>query len=57
MRFASNLNKHLEPFRAKRNELASQESYVKDVLNDGGKRVRVIAQETMKEVREAMQLP
>ncbi len=57
MRFASNLNKHLEPFRNKRNELSSQESYVKDVLNDGGKRARVIAQETMKEVREAMQLP
>ncbi|HCK65984.1 MAG TPA: tryptophan--tRNA ligase [Anaerolineae bacterium] len=57
LRFANNLNKHLEPFRAKRNELASQESYVKDVLNDGGKRARVIAQETMSEVREAMQLP
>ena len=57
MRFANNLNKHLEPFRNKRNELASQESYVKDVLHDGGKRARVIAQETMKEVREAMQLP
>lgn len=57
LRFAGNLNKHLEPFRAKRNELASQESYIKDVLNDGGKRARTIAQETMKEVREAIQLP
>jgi len=26
-------------------------------LNDGAKRARVIAQETMREVREAMQLP
>ncbi len=57
MRLAANLNKSLEPFRAKRNELASQESYVQDVLNDGGKRARVIAQQTMVEVREAMQLP
>lgn len=57
LRFANNLNKHLEPFRAKRNELASQESYVKDVLNDGAKRAGAIAKETMKEVREAMQLP
>jgi tryptophanyl-tRNA synthetase len=57
MRFANNLNKHLEPFRAKRNELASQESYVKDILNDGGKRARVIAQQPMSEVREAMELP
>jgi tryptophanyl-tRNA synthetase len=57
LRFAANLNKHLEPFRAKRAELASQESYVKDVLADGGKRARTIAQQTMVEVREAMQLP
>ena len=57
LRFAANLNKNLEPFRAKRAELASQGSYVQDVLNDGGKRARVIAQQTMAEVREAMQLP
>ncbi|MFN3491825.1 MAG: tryptophan--tRNA ligase [Anaerolineales bacterium] len=57
MRFAANLNKHLEPFRAKRNELASQESYVKDVLHDGAKRAGAIAKETMRQVREAMQLP
>ncbi len=57
LRFANNLNKHLEPFRAKRIELASQEGYVQDVLNDGAKRARTIAQKTMVEVREAMQLP
>ncbi len=57
LRLANNLNKHLEPFRAKRAELASNESYVKDVLNDGAKRARAIAQKTMGEVREAMQLP
>jgi tryptophanyl-tRNA synthetase len=56
-RFAANLNKHLEPFRAKRTELASKPDYVNDVLNDGAKRARVIAQQTMEEVREAMQLP
>lgn len=57
LRYANNLNKNLEPFRAKRTELASQESYVQDVLNDGAKRARTIAQQTMVEVREAMQLP
>jgi tryptophanyl-tRNA synthetase len=57
LRYANNLNKNLEPFRAKRAELASQGSYVQDVLNDGAKRARAIAQETMVEVREAMQLP
>ena len=56
-RFAANLNKHLEPFRAKRAELASKPDYVTDVLNDGGKRARAIAQQTMVEVREAMALP
>ena len=55
--FAKNLNKHLEPFRAKRAELEAQESYVKDVLNDGGKRAGEIAKQTMAEVREAMDLP
>ncbi|GAB4453117.1 MAG: tryptophan--tRNA ligase [Anaerolineales bacterium] len=56
-RFAANLNRHLEPFRAKRAELASQPDLVRDVLNDGAKRARVIAQKTMEEVREAIQLP
>jgi tryptophanyl-tRNA synthetase len=56
-RFAANLNKHLEPFRTKRAELASRPGYVTEVLNDGASRARVIAQETMREVREAMQLP
>lgn len=57
LRFANNLNKHLEPFRAKRAELESKTDYVRDVLNDGAKRARAIAQKTMEEVREAMQLP
>ena len=55
--FANNLNKHLEPFRAKRAELASRGSYVQDVLNDGSTRARTIAQKTIAEVREAMALP
>jgi len=55
--FATNLNKHLEPFRAKRAELASKPDYITDVLNDGAKRARTIAQQTMVEVREAMSLP
>jgi tryptophanyl-tRNA synthetase len=57
LRFANNLNKHLEPFRAKRAQLASNPNYIQDVLQDGAKRARVIAEQTMVEVREAMQLP
>ncbi len=55
--FAKNLNKHLEPFRTKRAELEKKPGYVDDVLHDGAKRARVIAEQTMKEVREAIQLP
>jgi len=55
--YAKNLNKHLEPFRAKRAELASKPDLVPDVLNDGAKRARAIADKTIAEVRDAMQLP
>jgi len=55
--FAKNLNAHLEPFRAKRAELESQPTYVQDILDAGAQRARVIAQQTMTEVREAMALP
>lgn len=57
LRFAASLNQALEPFRAKRAELAAQPGYIRDVLQDGGKRARAIAEQTMVEVREAMQLP
>ena len=57
LRFANNLNKHLEPFRAKRAELASDPNKIQDILHDGAKRARAIAEQTMSEVREAMQLP
>ena len=57
MRFAANLNKSLEPFRTKRAELDVKPDLVQDVLNDGAKRARAIAQQTMTEVREAIQLP
>jgi tryptophanyl-tRNA synthetase len=54
---AKNLNNHLEPFRAKRAEFAARPGYIQDVLDDGARRARTIAQKTMEEVREAMQLP
>jgi tryptophanyl-tRNA synthetase len=56
-RLASNLNTHLEPFRAKRAELTSRPGDVQEVLIDGAKRARLIARKTMEEVREAIQLP
>lgn len=54
---AKNLNQSLEPLRARRAEFAAQPGYVQDVLRDGARRACVIAEQTMKEVREAIQLP
>ncbi len=56
-RFAENLNKALEPFRARRAELAAHPDRVTAVLDDGAARARAIAEKTMREVREAVQLP
>jgi tryptophanyl-tRNA synthetase len=55
--FARNLNTHLEPFRARRNDLAKDSSYVQGVLDEGAKRARLIAEQTMSEVRKAVGLP
>jgi tryptophanyl-tRNA synthetase len=55
--FAGNLNKALEPFRARRAELAAQPDLVPAVLAEGAKRARAIAEKTMEEVRSAVQLP
>lgn len=55
--FAKNLNAHLEPFRARRAELASDPDHIWDVLKDGAKRASQIAEETMAEVRAAIGLP
>lgn len=55
--YARNLNRHLEPFRARRAELAAKPGYVEEVLDEGAGRARRIAEETMTEVRQAIQLP
>jgi tryptophanyl-tRNA synthetase len=54
--FARNLNAALAPFREKRAELDRNPDFVFDVLREGAKRARVIAQQTMAEVREAIGL-
>jgi tryptophanyl-tRNA synthetase len=54
---AKNMNQSLEPLRARRAEFAAKPDYVHDVLHDGARRACVIAEQTMKEVREAIQLP
>jgi tryptophanyl-tRNA synthetase len=53
---AENINKALEPIRARRRELEGNPSFVNDVLADGAKRARARAEETMAIVREKMHL-
>ncbi len=55
--FAKNLNTHLEPFRARRDELAQKPERIWEILDDGANRARVIAAETIREVREAIGMP
>lgn len=53
---AKNMNAHLAPFRARRSELNEHPDEIWDVLHDGAKRARVIAEKTMVEVRDAIGL-
>ena len=55
--FAGNLNDHLAPFRQRRSALAARPEQVWEILDDGEKRARAIAQATMAEVRQAIGLP
>jgi tryptophanyl-tRNA synthetase len=55
-RYAYNLNTHLEPFRARRADLGKNPQDVWDVLHDGARRARAIAEQTMHEVRAAIGL-
>jgi tryptophanyl-tRNA synthetase len=47
---------YLEPFRRKQKELQTRDVYVKDILNKGASRARIIAETTMQEVRSKMGL-
>ena len=47
---------YLEPFRRKQKELATRDVYVKEMLAKGADRAKIIAETTMKEVREKMGL-
>ena len=45
---------YLEPFRRKKKEFETRDSYIKEILDKGKERARIIAETTMKEVREKM---
>jgi len=50
------INTTLKPFRERRAELATRPQYIREVLADGASRARVIARETLREVKEKMGL-
>ena len=49
-------NAPLEGFRERRRELAERPEYLREVVEDGARRARVIARETLEEVQERMGL-
>jgi len=50
------LTEKLEPFRNKRDDLLSRDTYVEELLKKGADRARIIAAQTMEEVRQKMGL-
>lgn len=55
--FHRNLADYFAPFRERRARFAADPNYVWDVLAGGAARARVIAGDTMRQVREAVKLP
>jgi len=53
---AVNLDKSLEPMREKRKELESDIDRVRDIIERGNAKARLIAQKTMEEVKEAVRI-
>ena len=53
---AEAINRDLAPLRARRAQLAARPEYVRDVMTDGAKRARVIARQTLSEVKHKMKL-
>ena len=46
----------LVPFQARRAELAGQDDYIRDILNEGARKARALIEPTVAEVREKMGL-
>jgi len=53
---AGSLKRGLEPMRAKRRELESDPKGLREIIEQGNKRARAIARETIGEVREAVKI-
>jgi tryptophanyl-tRNA synthetase len=56
MKLATAMNAALAPIRERRREIAAKPDRVKEILVEGSRRARTIAQGTMERVREAVRL-
>lgn len=56
LKLAAAVNATLEPLRERRAQVLARPGYVRDVLMEGSRRARVVAQETMARVRAAVKL-
>ena len=55
-KLAAAMNAALEPVRARRREVMARPDHMREVLVEGSRRARVVAQATMERVRDAMKL-
>jgi tryptophanyl-tRNA synthetase len=55
-KLARALNAQLEPMRSRRADLLSNPSALRDILNEGSRKARTIAKDTMERVRNAVKL-
>ncbi len=53
---ATNLNKALEPLREKRKKLEANIKIIENIIDEGNKKARKIAKDTMEEVREVVKI-
>jgi len=53
---ASNLNRALEPLREKRKELEANPQIIENIIDEGNRKARKIARNTMEEVREVVKI-
>ena len=55
-KLAEAINNNLAPFRERRQELAARHDYIEDVIREGAKKAKIIAAETLSEVKGRMGL-
>ena len=53
---SDNINEYLSELRERREDIKARPDYVQEVLHEGGKKARIIAQETIAEVYDKMGL-